>query len=91
MIKDTKNIAIEYFSRGKASGISVTKAEFFITYFPLLNEIWLIKVEKLKKLLKEDEKIIKKVIHTGDDGSNTKLCLLNREKYKPHFRVSNLY
>ena len=42
-IYDTGNIFIEYESRGKLSGISVTQADWFVTYFKYLKEIWFIK------------------------------------------------
>lgn len=92
---DTGNMAVEYECRGKKSGIAATKAatkaDFFITYYPQLNEIWLIKTEKLKELIRANKDTIKKVDTAGDTDSNTKLFLLKREKYKPEFRVTNVY
>ena len=52
-IYDTGNIFIEYESRGKASGISVTQADWFVTYFKYLKEIWFIKSETLKQIISE--------------------------------------
>lgn len=88
---ETGNMAIEYESRGKPSGIKATKAEFFITYYPLLNELWLMKTAKLKELIKENEETIKKVEDAGDSNSNTKIYLLKRDKYKSKFSIANLY
>ena len=90
-IRDTGNIAIEYESRGKNSGIAATKADFFVTYYPHLNEIWLIKTEKLKNLIRENKETIKKVENAGDSNSNTKLFLIKRDKFKDQFRVTNVY
>lgn len=87
---ETGNMVVEYESRGKASGIAATKAEFFITYYPQLNEIWLIKTEKLKDLIRENKDTIRKTVG-GDSGSNTKMFLLNRERFKKEFRVTNPY
>lgn len=88
---DSGNMAIEYECRGKKSGILATKADFFVTYYPHLNEIWLIKTKKLISLLTENKDTIKKIENAGDEGSNTKLCLLKREDFKEHFRIANPY
>jgi hypothetical protein len=87
---ETGNMVIEYESRGKNSGIAATKADFFVTYYPQLNEIWLIKTEKLKDLLRENKDSLKRTIG-GDSNSETKMFLLNREKFKNNFRITNPY
>lgn len=87
---ETGNMVVEYESRGKNSGIAATKADFFVTYYPQLNEIWLIKTEKLKNLIRENKDSIKKVTG-GDSDSETKMFLLNRERFKSHFRITNPY
>ena len=84
---DTDNMAVEYECRGKKSGIAATKADFFITYYPQLNEIWLIKTEKLKELIRKNKDTIKKI----DTADGIKLFLLKRDKYKPEFRITNVY
>jgi hypothetical protein len=83
-------MAIEFESRGKNSGIAATKADFFVTYYPHMNEIWLIKTEKLKNLIRENKDSIKKVIG-GDSNSQTKMFLLNRAKFKDQFRIASPY
>lgn len=35
--RDTGNIVIEFESRGKGSGVMVTKADYFVTFFPRLG------------------------------------------------------
>jgi hypothetical protein len=82
---DTGNIFIEFESRGKKSGISVTKAEWFVTYFKHFNEIWYIKSNKLRELISEN----KFKIHSdsGDLGSNTKGYLIPRYQFKKLFKV----
>jgi hypothetical protein len=89
-LRDTGNIAIEYESRGNKSGIAATNADFFVTYYPQLNEIWLIKTEKLKDIIRANKDTIKKV-EGGDTNSRTKMFLLKREKFKSEFRVTNVY
>lgn len=89
-IYETGNMAIEYECRGNSSGISVTKADFWISYFPHLNQIWLIKTEKLKDVIRANKDTIKK-IEGGDTNSRTKMFLLNREKFKSEFRVAEVY
>lgn len=83
--RDTGNIAIEFEGRGKPTGISVTQADFFVTYFPNLGEIWNIETNKLKKLINENN--IRSTEGSGDVGSNTKLWLIKKTDYKTHFKV----
>lgn len=82
---DTGNIFIEFESRNKPSGISTTKAKWFVTYFKYLNEIWFIKSNELKKLIEENEFPIFK--NAGDIGSATHGYLINRKKFKEYFHV----
>ncbi len=89
-LRDTKNILIEYSSRGKDSGIYATKAEFFVTYFPQINELWLIKTEKLKRLLKEAKYDFIDKKNIGDKGSETHGFLTKREAIKSEFSVVHM-
>ena len=84
-IYDTGNIFIEYESRGKNSGISVTKADWFVTYFKYLKEIWFIKSETLKTLIQENEFPI--FYDAGDIGSATHGYLIKRKDFKEYFNV----
>lgn len=81
---DTGNIVVEFESRGKPSGISVSEAEYYVYYMPKLNEIWNIKMDDLKNLIKSNN--FKEVVG-GDEGSDTKMYLINRRRYKNHFRI----
>lgn len=85
---DTGNLVVEIECRGKGSGLSVTKADYFVTYFPHLGEIWNIGTQNLKLLI--DEAGIKLKEGKGDPGSNTKFYLIKRNKYKPHFKVHKI-
>jgi hypothetical protein len=83
--RDTGNMFIEFQCRNKPSGIETSKAEWFVTYFKFLNEIWFIKTQKLKNLISENNFYVIK--NGGDIGSNTHGYLINREKFKEHFNV----
>jgi hypothetical protein len=82
---DTGNMFIEYESRNKPSGISVCKADYFITYFKYLNELWMIKTKDLQNLIQSINFRIFK--NAGDAGSNTHGYLIPRKKYQQHFKV----
>lgn len=82
---DTGNMFIETSCRGKDSGISVSKADWFVTYFKKLNEIWYIKTQNLKKILSEHTHT--HATQCGDNGSNTKGVLLNKNKFRDEFIV----
>jgi Holliday junction resolvase-like predicted endonuclease len=85
VFENTGNMAIEFFSRDKPSGIDATKADFFIYYFPFLGEIWSIKTSELKELIKKEK--FRQVVG-GDKGSNTAMYLIKKEKYKKDFKVT---
>jgi len=82
---DTGNIFVEYECRGKGSGIMVTQAKWFVTYYQYLREIWYIQTDVLKQLIMDND--IPQIEFSGDKGSNTKGWLLPRYPYKKHFIV----
>lgn len=84
--KDTGNLVVEYESRGKDSGINVTEADYYVYYMPKLNEIWNISMQDLRQLISDNN--FKKVVG-GDEGSDTKMYLIKRAKYKKYFKVYN--
>lgn len=83
--KKKDNIAIEFECRGNPSGISVTEADYFVTFFPLWGEIWNIKTENLRQLIAELKPY--KTTQSGDDGSNTRLYLFKKLNVKKYFNV----
>jgi hypothetical protein len=83
--RDTGNIVIEFECRGAPSGISVTEADYFTTFFPFFSEVWNIKTSKLKELISDNELPISE--YAGDKGSNTKLYKINKNKYRSYFKV----
>jgi hypothetical protein len=86
--KDTGNLVIEFESWGEPSGISVTQADYFITYFPHFGEIWNIRTETLKKLI---HYLSPKILEfAGDVGSNTKLYKLKKSRVRKFFRVHKI-
>ena len=85
--RDTGNLVVEFESRSKPSGINVTQADYYVYYIPKLKEIWNIKMDNLKLLIENNNF---REVSGGDVGSNTKMYLINREKFKNNFRVYNL-
>jgi hypothetical protein len=82
--RDTGNIFIEFSCRGKYSGIKVTEADWFVYYFKFLGELWMIKVQDLKKLIDENNF---RVGVGGDSGSNSSGYLIPRMKFRDKFLV----
>jgi len=82
--KDTGNLVVEFESRGKPSGISVTEAEYYVYYMPKLKEIWNIKMNLLKALIKDNNF---REVSGGDELSNTKMYLISRNFYKNYFKI----
>ena len=83
--KDTGNIFIEFHSRGVESGISSTTSDVWVNIFFHLNEIWIIMVDELKKLIEQNK--FKIAEESGDVNSHTKGYLIPREKFKEYFKV----
>jgi hypothetical protein len=82
--RDTGNIFIEFSCRGKDSGIKVTEADWFVYYFKFLGELWMIKVQDLKKLIDENNF---RIGVGGDPGSNSSGYLIPRMKFRDKFLV----
>jgi hypothetical protein len=85
---DAGNMFIEFECRGKPSGIVVTKADIFITYFKHYNEIWYIPTFNLIELIASEG--FQTTEQSGDEGSNTKGYLIPREEYKEHFKIRKI-
>ena len=85
---DTGNLAVEFECRGKKSGIEVTEADYFLTYFIKLGEIWNIKTEKLKRILQRLN--FRKTNNSGDTGSGTRLYLVKKEEVKKYFKIHKI-
>jgi hypothetical protein len=85
---DTGNIFIEFESRGKASGISVTESDWFVTYFLYLGELWFIKSKDLQALINTHD--FPKFYNAGDIGSETHGYLIKRKDFKKYFHVRKI-
>lgn len=86
--RDTGNIAVEVECRGKPSGLSVTEADFFVTYFKHYGEIWNIRTSKLRDLVKNGNFYLKE--GAGDKGSNTKIFLMKKNIVKHYFKIHKI-
>jgi len=86
---DSGNIFVEVECRGKASGIMVTEAQWFVTYYKHLNEIWYIKTPDFLKLIEENKQNFFFKKDAGDKGSNTKGWLVPRWKFTEDFLIYN--
>lgn len=74
MVAKTNNLAIEYECRGKPSGISVSKADYYLFKCNFEEPIYLIlKTEDIINSINKKE--YKKDVIGGDKNSNTKMYL----------------
>lgn len=79
MAERTGNVAIEYESRGKATALAATTAEFWVYKFA--GSFFAFRTEFLKKKLFEEKQFFK-AVSGGDAGSNTKMFLVKVEVFK---------
>ena len=84
MSEKTGNIAIEFESRGKASGIQVSKADFYLIVAK--PDAILIHTKRLKELVKE-KAYSRKHENGGDWGSKTKNYLFKKEVIKANGKL----
>ena len=78
MAEKTGNVAIEYESRGKKSGISVTIADFYI--YKIKNKFYIFDTSVIKDELFNKMNYDRDVIG-GDKGSQTKMYLIKTENF----------
>ena len=82
---DTGNIVIEFECRDKPSGIAVTEADYFVTYFLHFGEIWNIRTDKLRYMINYFKpRIFEKA---GDAGSNTRLYGFRKKEVEKFFKI----
>jgi hypothetical protein len=89
-ISDTGNIAIEVMFKDKPSGISSTKSDWWIYYMPNIssNNLWMMEVSSLKKLIKDNISNLKVVM--GGDDNKSKLVLIPRKEYSRYFGIDTI-
>ena len=78
MAPKTGNVAIEYESRGKASGIATTVADYWV--YKIGDRCWMLPTRLLRQKLLE-EKNYHRDVAGGDPGSNTRMLLVKVEKF----------
>lgn len=77
----TGNIAIEYFSRGKPSGINTTKSKYYVYRVHRGNDddlFFLLSVHKLRAWIRHGK--FWKSVSGGDKGSDTRMYLFKQNK-----------
>jgi hypothetical protein len=84
--RDTGNIFAEIKCNGIPSAISTTKSDFFIYMFFHLGEIWIIRPEKFREIIKRrrNEFELSKNVAQGKRVSGFKVP---RDKVKDDFKV----
>lgn len=82
---DTGNMFIEFHQKKKdiPTGITTTKADYYVIYFKYIEEFWVIPVERLRELIKTNEFFVT----SGGDNYNSLGYLIPREKYRKEFVV----
>ena len=82
-ISDTGNIAIEIM-------FSSTKSDWWIYYMPNIssNNLWMMEVSSLKKLIKDNISNLKVVM--GGDDNKSKLVLMPRKEYSRYFGIDTI-
>lgn len=78
MSADTGNVAIEFHSWGKPSGIATTTAKYWIQ--KICEDHYIIKTDKLKTMI-VDKKYFWIVRGKGDKGSNTQMYLFKKDVF----------
>ena len=79
--ESTGNIAIEFESRGKPSGINITKADYYLYKIHQPDKkisLYLIPTSDLKKLVEKRSYL--RIVKGGDFGSNTLMYLFPFER-----------
>jgi len=89
LFPNTGNYFVETKCRNKPSGIYVTKADYFVTYFVKDSEIWFIKTDRLKSIINNGDNH-RKVYYAGDANSGTEAFLIKKWKYRKEFLIINV-
>jgi len=78
MVNKKGNVAIEFFSRGKHTGIDVTESDYWLE--KIKGEFFLIKTSELRHKIEQKE--YDDIKSGGDRGSNTHFYLVKEAKFK---------
>lgn len=81
MCEKTGNVSLEFESRGKPSGISVSEADYYVYKIHRLGKLFyvFIRTRYLKEAISNHE--YHRVVNGGDRGSNTMNYLFKYEKF----------
>lgn len=87
---DTGNIAVEIEYKSKPSGLSKTYAQWFVYYYKHLPDenIWMIQVDNLKELIKNNRDKVKIVY--GGDNNDSRIVLIPRNEFRDFFGVDTI-
>ena len=93
-ISDTGNHFVEfeckdrYTRKLKPSGINTSESDWYVFYYIHINEIWFIKTETLRNLVKTNN--FKIWYEAGDKKNPTNFYLINRKDFKQYFNVHKI-
>lgn len=85
----TGNICAEMYCSGKPSGVLTSKSTIYCFYFPDNKNIYMIRTEKLKQLIKENGNQMG-WFTDGGDGGKTKGLLISRADWGHNFKIINI-
>ena len=78
-------LLIEFENEGKPSGISTTKAEYFVIVVKKMNEIWISSTKNLKRIIQRNPEFIMKC----GDNKSVRAYLILKEKNRKFFEIIN--
>jgi len=89
MSGQTGNVAVEYFSRGKPSGIDVTESDLFIYVLTIdgSKKYFAVNTKALRRIISEGKYF--KNVTGGDPGSETKMYLFKMDEFVRHGKFIN--
>jgi hypothetical protein len=85
--QDTGNLFIEMESWNKQAGPEISKADYFVYLIFFFNQVWIIKMDDLRKIIEDGKDI---PIGCGGQGGTAKGYLIKREEYRDKFTVIDL-
>ena len=81
MCKHTGNVALEFKSRGKLSGINVSESDYYIYAIHRKDDVeyWSFETSALKEAIENNDYF--RIVNGGDKGSNTMNYLFKYEEF----------
>lgn len=87
MVQWTGNVGVEFFNRGKDSGINVSQSDYYVfhlTLSPKNKKIYMIKTKELKNLI--NKRKYDRIVNAGD-GKLAKCYLFNLRTFQSHAKI----